>query len=194
MPRLAGMEGGAELDASDLLSEAQKEGVLGREPSALRLRADPWDVYTRSVSSDYWEQAHPGACVSPWSLRGSRIVRRLRYTVDTDVRFGPSRSDIVEVQELQHTPGALFERWSTVMPQASWGISFHIHVHIRASLDAEDGSVRIEHRMRPVVLRGVWGLQTMLHREAKRQCSNGFERWCNWVGESRDAEATITPD
>ena len=38
MPRLAGMEGGAELDASDLLSEAQKEGVLGREPSALRGR------------------------------------------------------------------------------------------------------------------------------------------------------------
>ena len=188
-PCLEGMVRGEEEHA---MTPEQKEELLACESQEWLCGdgVDHWSLYTQAMGSRYWEVFHDDADVEQWRcVDGNRLMRRLSYTVKTHVPIGPPTSRIVEVQEVVHRPGQLFEKWVVVMPQASWGVRFHIHMHVVAHIQ-EDESICIRQRIRPVVLhQRFWGLRKIVERESRKQCRDGLDNWCKWISSEVDDDA-----
>ena len=194
MPDLEGTsrwQGDQDCDRDCVLAEKEKGRLLECAPDEISVCASVWSVYSKWMGlggNNFWDLHYEDVVVSPWCVTDThRLVRRLQYTVDTDMPIGPPKSVIVEMQETDHRGGAgcLFERWSIVVPRARWGIRFHIHIHIRC-YRKPGGHVIIEQRTRPVILKAVWGLSNIVKHEVSRQCRAGFDKWRAWMEETAD--------
>ena len=174
-----------------VLSEKEKGLLLECTPEEISVCANVWSVYSKWMGlggSNFWDRHYEDVVVSPWCVTDThKLVRRLEYTVDTDMPIGPPKSVMLEIQEVSHrgTADCFFERWSIVIPRARWGIRFHIHIHIRC-YRKPGGHTVIEQRARPVILAAVWGLSKIVKHEVSRQCRVGFGKWRDWMEETDD--------
>ena len=123
-----------------------------------------------------------------WGLpEERRLVRRLSYTAPTGVRWGPSSSRMVELQELHHGSGGSFVRWSVVLAlDALMGDRFYVQMRVGcrsapAGGRGGGGGVEVDQRVGLVFRRSTLGFGSIIQKETQTCCQKSLERWQRWA-------------
>jgi hypothetical protein len=173
-------------DALELLpGEAERRQLEGSPAQQLHLPdLHLWDVYQKLVGpvyDQYLQTLYEDVTLAPWTACDGRLVRRLTYTARTEVRWGPSLSRMVELQELQHRPGGSFVRWSSVRAlDVMLGDRFYVHMRVEGR-PAAAGGVRVEQQVGLVFRRTALGLGGVIQKETQGRCRRSLERWRDWA-------------
>ncbi len=169
---------------------------------------DVWKLYQNLVGAEYEDylcSIYKDVEVGPWMVvegASGHLVRKIQYVAPTEVRWGPSASRMVEMQEVQHLPGGAFVRWSAVQAlDALMGDRFHVHMRVRCFFGEAEaaGAARsppsvpaVEQQVALVFRRTALGFGSVIQKEARSRCQASLEGWKVWATEG-SARATEQP-
>lgn len=161
---------------------------------------DVWKLYQKLVGAEYEDylcSIYSDVEVGPWMVvegGSGHLVRKIEYVAPTEVRWGPSTSRMVEMQEVQHLPGGEFVRLSAVQAlDALMGDRFHVHMRVRCCFGAAQaaGAARssssspaapeVEQQVSLVFRRAALGFGSVIQKEARSRCQASLESWKAWA-------------
>ena len=192
-------------EVSLLPTAAQRAQLEGSPVQRMELPMyDVWKLYQKIVGADYEDylcSIYSDVEIGPWMVvegGSGHLVRRIEYVAPTEVRWGPSTSRMVEMQEVQHFPGGEFVRLSAVQAlDAPMGDRFHVHMRVRCCFGAAKaaGAARspavsavVEQQVALVFRRTAFGFGSVIQKEARSRCQASLESWRAWATATEEGQ------